>query len=291
MGLKRKLDLCGSPSCAKLEYSATCDGMPELMTILRKWQLTLALPLLLLGLFAWPIFAQEKTGQTPDVENAPTRDGHDRPTTYPKIRFGKKAQPAESAEEPKVEDTKLKARVYLLDISDVMAETITVEGARETTRLEHMVAQMERSLDALARRKDPRLRFNIVTFGTVQDFAEGGELQSATEDNTKRAKEWLKKLEASGKSDIYTMLSECFEQEPESATMIVGGMPCAPEGVDEAELKKHKNAGEYVLEQLKLWRKDGKETTLDITGVGLSAEEKEYYKRLADAAGGTYLDA
>jgi hypothetical protein len=31
--------------------------------------------------------------------------------------------------------------------------------------------------------------------------------------------------------------------------------------------------------------------TLDITGVGLSSDEKEFYKRLADAAGGTYLDA
>jgi hypothetical protein len=264
------------------------------MPILRKWQLTLALPLLLLGLFAWPSLAQEeaeKTGETTEADNPPARDGHDRPTSYPKIRFGKKARPAEGAGEPKVEDTKLKARVYLLDVSDVMAKTITVDGTRQTTRLEHMVAQMERSLDALAKRKDPRLRFNIVTFGTVQDFADGGELQAATEENAKRAKEWLKKLEAKGESDIYTMLSECFEQEPESATMIVGGMPSAPAGVDEAELKKHKNAGEYVLEQVKLWRKDGKETTLDITGVGLSADEKDYYKRLADAAGGTYLDA
>jgi hypothetical protein len=264
------------------------------MPILRKWQLMFALPLLLLGLFALTAGAQEKTGEAPEADKPPARDGHDRPTTYPKIRFGKKAQPAEGADEPKVEDTKLKARVYLLDISDVMAKSITVDGARQTTRLEHMVAQMERSLDALAKRKDPRLRFNIVTFGTVQDFAEGGELQAATEENAKRAKEWLKKLEAKGESDIYTMLSECFEQEPESATMIVGGMPSAPAGltdVEAAELKKHKNAGEYVLEQVKLWRKDGKETTLDITGVGLSAEEKEYYKRLADAAGGTYLDA
>jgi hypothetical protein len=264
------------------------------MPILRNWRMAFALPLLLLGLLALrpAVLAQEGTGtETPEAEKPPARDGHDRPTTYPKIRFGKKPQPEEGAKEAEVEDTKLKARVYLLDISDAMTKRINVEGAAETTRLAHMVAQMERSLDALAKRKDPRLRFNIVTYGSVQDFADGGELQAATEENAKRAKEWLGKLEAKGESDIYTMLSECFEQEPESATMIVGGMPGAPAGVDEAELKKHKNAGEYVLEQVKVWRKDGKTTTLDITGVGLSADEKEYYKRLADAAGGTYLDA
>lgn len=264
------------------------------MPICRKWQLSLALTLLLLGLFAFqvPSGAQEKTGEGADVERVDDpQDGHDRPTTYPKIRFGKKPAPKEGEVAGKAEGPKLKARVYLLDTSDAMAKKVNVEGAAETTRLAQMVAQMEGSLDALAKRKDPRLRFNIVTFGTVKDFADGGELQAATEENTKRAKEWLAKLEAKGEADIYTMLSECFEQAPESATMIIGGMPGAPAGVEEAELKKHKNAGEYVLEQVKTWRKDGKTTTLDITGVGLSADEKEYFKRLADAAGGTYLDA
>lgn len=222
----------------------------------------------------------------------PVQDGHDRPTTYPKIKFGSKK--SEGNEQPKVEDTKLKTRVYLLDISNSMSKSITVDDSRETTRLDHMIAQMERSLDALAKRKDPRLRFNIVTFGSVQDFAEGGELQAATEDNARRAKEWLKKLEAKGESNMYNMLRECFEQQPDSATMIVGGKPGEPKDLSEElekERKQYKDAGEFLLAQVKRWRKDGRNTTLDITGIGLSADEKEYYKRLADAAGGTYLDA
>ena len=220
------------------------------------------------------------------------RDGHDRPTTYPKIKFGGKK--AGDGDGPKVADTKLKIRVYLLDISNAMAKSITVDESRETTRLEHMITQMERSLDALAKRKDPRVRFNIVTFGSVQDFAEGDEPQAATDVNAKRAKEWLKKLEAKGDADIYTMLSECYEQEPQSATMIVGGMPSKPAKLDDELQKlfdKEENAGEFLIKQVKEWRAAGKKTTLDITGVGLSADEKAYYKRLAEAAGGTYLDA
>lgn len=254
------------------------------------WRFALLLPLLMLGLSAFPAAAQESPGV--ESEKPPVRDGHDRPTTYPKIRFGKKKADGEAKPDEKlVEEARLKVRVYLLDTSASMGKSITVDGARETTRLEHMRDQMERSLDALAKRKDPRLRFNIITFGTVKDFAEGGELQAATDENSKRAKEWLKKLEAKGESDLFAMLSECFEQEPESATMLVGSMPGKPQGVDEAEFKKHKNAGEYVLEQVKQWKKAGKTTTLDITGISLSADEREYYKRLADAAGGTYLDA
>jgi hypothetical protein len=242
-------------------------------------------------------FAQE-TGKTeqPAAEGPAVQDGHDRPTSYPKIKFGGKKAEGKGGgdEQPKPEDTKLKTRVYLLDISNAMSKSITVDDARETTRLEHMVAQMERSLDALAKRKDPRLRFNIITFGSVQDFASGGELQAATDDNARRAKEWLKKLEAKGDTDLYNMLRECFEQEPDSATMLVGSMPGEPEGLSEEldlERKRYKNAGEFLLAQVKKWRTAGKKTTLDITGVGLSADEKEYYKRLADAAGGTYLDA
>ena len=169
-----------------------------------------------------------------------------------------------------------------------------MNDTRETTRLEHMISQMESSLDYLVNRKDPRLRFNIVTFGSVQDFAKGGELQAATLENSKAAKKWLKNLNAGGDSDIYNLLKECFEQEPDSATMLVGGMPGKPAGLsdaDEAELKKHKDAGEFVIAKVKEWRKDGKKTTLDITGIGLSKEEREYFKRLAEAAGGTYLDA
>lgn len=271
--------------------------MPDQLKLRLPGRIALACCLLLLAapLSFAPVNAQEagKTEQ-PATEGQTVQDGHDRPTSYPKIKFGSKKSDDKADEQPKVEDTKLKTRVYLLDISNAMSKSITVDDARETTRLEHMVAQMERSLDALAKRKDPRLRFNIVTFGSVQDFASGGELQAATEENARRAKEWLKKLEAKGDTDIYNMLRECFEQQPDSATMIVGSMPGEPDDLSEElerERKQYKNAGEFVLAQVKKWRAAGKTTTLDITGVGLSADEKEYYKRLADAAGGTYLDA
>lgn len=264
--------------------------MPDIVTILKSWRLAL-LPVLMLGLCAFPIAAQESESET-EVENkTKTQDGHDRPTSYPKIRFTRKAA-VEGKGEAKVDEQKLKTRVYLVDVSSAMSTKITV-GQTETTRLEVMVAQMSSSLDALARRKDPRLRFNIITFGTVKDFAEGAEPAVADEANARRAKEWLTKLTSGGEADIFEMLKECFEQAPESATMIIGAMPATPAGLDEAqkkELANHKNAGEYLLEQVKLWRKD-KATTLDITGVALSAEEKEFYKRLAEAAGGTYLDA
>lgn len=230
---------------------------------------------------------------TATAEKSPIRDGHDRPTTYPKIHFGKSSKKADNGDTAAVE-SKLKTRVYLLDVSAVMSKSITVNDTRETTRLEHMIAQMESSLDYLVNRKDPRMRFNIVTFGAVQDFASGGELKPATAENAKAAKEWLNKFEAKGEADIYSLLKECFEQEPDSATMLVGGMPTKPTGATEAEkaeLKKHKNAGEFVIEQVKRWRKSGKTTTLDISGVGLSETERAFYKRLAEAAGGTYLDA
>ncbi|MBZ0137991.1 MAG: hypothetical protein K8I27_16665 [Planctomycetes bacterium] len=230
-----------------------------------------------------------------DVSKKPVRDGHDRPTTYPKIRFGAKKTEAPAEDVDAAVDAvekKLKTRVYLVDVSASMAKSLTIEGTRESTRLEQMVTQINNSLDALANRRDPNLRFNIVTFGSVQDFAGGGELQPVTKDSVKRAKEWLGKLEAKGDSDIYALLRECFEQAPDSATMLVGSLPTKPAGVDEAEYKKHKDAGEFLIARVKAWRDDdGKTTTLDITGVGLSDDEKAYYRRLAEAAGGTYLDA
>lgn len=232
---------------------------------------------------------KENEPEIKDVSKKPERDGHDRPTSYPKIRFGAK-KGDDGKEDPG--EKKLKTRVYLLDVSASMAKSITIEDTRETTRLEHMVSQIKSSLDALANRRNPNLRFNIVTFGSVQDFAGGGDLQPVTGENVKRAKEWLEKLESKGESDIYTMLKECFEQEPDSATMLVGSLPTKPDKVDEEEFKKHKDAGEFLIAMVKVWRdNDGRKTTLDITGVGLSDDEKAYYRRLAEAAGGTYLDA
>lgn len=233
--------------------------------------------------------SNDDTPEIKEVSKKPERDGHDRPTSYPKIKFGAKKGGGDKED---AAAKKLKTRVYLLDVSASMSKSITIEDTRETTRLEHMVSQIKRSLDALSNRRNPNLRFNIVTFGSVQDFAAGGELQPVTVDNVKRAKEWLDKLESKGESDIYTMLSECFEQEPDSATMLVGSLPSKPADIDEEEYKKHKDAGEYLIAQVKIWRdEDGRKTTLDITGVGLSDDEKAYYRRLAEAAGGTYLDA
>lgn len=222
-----------------------------------------------------------------DVTQRPERDGHDRPTTYPKIRFRSKTDDGEEQEK-----RKLKTRVYLLDVSASMSKSITIEDSRETTRLEHMVSQIKSSLDALSNRRNPNMRFNLVTFGSVADFASGGEPQPVTAENVKRAKEWLDKLESKGDSDIYTMLAECYGQEPDSATMLVGSMPVKPADVDEDEFKKYKDAGEFLIAKVKGWRdQDGRKTTLDITGIGLSDDEKAYYRRLAEAAGGTYLDA
>ena len=269
--------------------------MPNLMrsTIwLRSiWRLSVAVVLSTCVAFA--VSAQpdeeDESPKIEDVSKKPERDGHDRPTSYPKIKFGSKKGGDEKED---AAEKKLKTRVYLLDISAAMAKSITIEDTRESTRLEHMVSQIESSLDALANRRNPNLRFNIVTFGSVQDFAGGGELQPVTADNIKRAKEWLAKLESKGDSDIYNMLRECFEQEPDSATMLVGSLPCKPENVDEEEFKKCKDAGEFLIAKVKDWREDDeRKTTLDITGVGLTDDEKAYYRRLAEAAGGTYLDA
>ena len=251
------------------------------------WRLSVASVLLLcVAGFA----SAQKDDEQPVIKDAsskPERDGHDRPTSYPKIKFGAKT----GDDKDDAVDKKLKTRVYLLDASESMAEKVVV-GEEEVTRLEHMVSQIKRSLDALSKRRNPNLRFNIVTFGSVQDFADEGELQPVTADSVKRAKEWLEKLESKGQSDIYAMLSECFEQEPDSATMLVGSLPTKPAEVDEKEYEKYKDAGEFLIAKVKGWRgDDGRKTTLDITGVGLSDDERAYYKRLAEAAGGTYLDA
>ena len=187
------------------EHLINRNGTQQLGYVWRKALAGLGLCVVafLLALGASVTVAQDSGDGGADAEkptatntNAPVRDGHDRPTTYPKIKFGGKK--TDDGTEPAPGDAKLKVRVYLLDISNTMAKSITVDESRETTRIEHMVAQMERSLDALAKRRDPRLRFNIVTFGSVQDFAEGEEPQAATDENAKRAKDWLAKLEAKG---------------------------------------------------------------------------------------------
>lgn len=228
----------------------------------------------------------EPVKHKPVIESAPGSDGdtHDRPGGYPQIRFGGKRGGEEG------EGADWKSRVYLLDVSDAMARSVDDDNP-ETTRLDHMIKRIEGSLDAMTDRGDPDLRFNIVTFGEIDDFADGEELVAATPETVKRAQKWLAELKAGGTSDMYGMLKECFEQEPDSATMIVGARPVWPEDVSDDVKAAHTDAGEYLLAEVKRWRRSGKSTTLDITGVGLSGEEVKYFKRLAEAAGGTYLDA
>lgn len=222
-----------------------------------------------------------------DPDAVKVQDGHDRPTTYPRIRIGG-AKPAEGEAQPGA--VKVKTRAYLLDVSDAMAASITVGNSEEMTRLERMVSEMNKSLSRLADRPGS-MRFNIITFGTIQDLAAGAEPWVANADNAQKAKDWLKKLEAKGTGDLYALLKALFDQKPESATMMVGSMPGKPADVSEEELKKHKDVAEFVLAKVKEWRKAGNTTSLDITGIGLGREEREFYKRLAEAVEGTYLDA
>jgi hypothetical protein len=218
------------------------------------------------------------------------RVGYDRPMPYPRIRFAP-AKPAGSgaAEEGAAPE---RSRVYLVDVSDAMGASITVGGVREVTRAEHLNAQLDAALDRLANRRDHR--FNLVTFGRAAAFAKGQELPAASPETTARAKEWLREQDVGGRTDIYAMLRECFQQGPDSAVLLVGGLPASPEGADEAQRAEITKAGglqEFLIAQVRRWREEGKKTTLDITGIGLSEPERQYYRRLAQAGGGTYLDA
>lgn len=240
----------------------------------------------LIGICSNPSVAAQDAKAAEAEAPKPDLDGFDRPTTYPKIRFSKDdAGNANAAEGRK----KLKSRVYMLDLSDVMAASITIDGVKEVTRLEHMVAQMDKTLDSLGTRRD--IRFNIVTFGSVQDFASGGSMLEASADTSRKAKDWLKGLVAEGETDVYSILQECFAQEPENAVLMVGGMPGKPAGVSDERLKPHATAGDFILSEMRRWRAAGRTTTLDICGVGLSGDDREYYKKLAGVAGGTYLDS
>lgn len=222
-------------------------------------------------------------------ENGPPKDtdGYDRPTTYPRIRFGGKKKEGDAEAAPRN-----KSRVFLLDTSDLMAGSITIDDTRETTRMEHMREVLGRTLDHLSTRRN--LDFNIITFGAVKDLAKGGDLLQASAENAKQAKEWISKLEPGGSPDLHAILIECFRQEPDSAALIVGSMPGTPATLDKQALdkllEKHKTVGEIIVQQLKDFRTAGKKTTLDIVGIGLTRTEKEYYRRLAEAGGGAYID-
>jgi hypothetical protein len=232
-------------------------------------------------------FAQESERPEQPKAPAPGQDrGYDRPTTYPEIRFGRPAPAAErnEADEPAPAG---RSRVFLVDVSDAMAASITLSDSRETTRLEHMRSLVEGGLDFVARR---HRHFNVITFGRVQDFAGGGELLETSAENTRRAKEWLQNLHAEGRADLYSLLKECYAQGPETAVLLVGSMPVMPPKVSEEDIEKAGGLEEFIIEAVKGYRSKGSKTTLDITGIGLGVEERKFYERLAKAAGGTYLD-
>lgn len=227
---------------------------------------------------------KEAEAEKPDVVVEDDRNAYDRPTSYPQIRFGSRPAAKNGAEGEKAAP---RTRVYLIDVSEAMANKMDLGDAGDLTRLAHMRSLVEKGLDALARRD---VRFNLVTFGQINDFAKGGDLKTANAESIGLAKEWLNGLKAEGKPDLYALLAECFKQEPDEATLIVGSMPNAPAGVTENDLKIAGGAGEYIIRRVAALRAGGKRTTLDITGVGLGADEKKFYQRLAQAGGGAYLD-
>ena len=250
----------------------------------------------LLAMLPVGLEAQEKSAEDDPPKIESKRDGasdddasdgmgHDRPTPYPKIRFGN-ARNEEDGE--KARKLKLKSRAYLVDISHAMMSTVTLDSGTETTRLDLMVGELKRTLDSLGKRRDHR--FNMVTFGEVKDLAEEGELLTPGAKNIKRAKEWLDKLEAGDDPDLYAILKACFEQAPDGAALMVGSSPSAPAGVDEKEIEKYGGLNDFVVAMVKSWRAAGTKTSLDIIGIELPENARKFYKRLAKAGGGMYLD-
>ena len=270
-------------------------AMSEVKNSRLPFAMHMVLPGFMCLFMAWPALAQEAAPAKAAEESAEkpakepsekVEDGHDRPTTYPKIVFKPKdenAKPGEGAAAGK----KVLTRAYLVDITDAMAASVTVKG-QEVTRMERMITEVSAALDAWANRTD--LHFNIITFGTVLDFAGGGAPLEFTAENIKNAKAWLKKLECKGTGDMYAMLKALFEQEPETATMVVGSMPARPADVSDEEIAKHENAAAFVQAQVKAWVAAGKKTKLYITGIGLTKSEREYYFAMAQATGAVYTD-
>jgi hypothetical protein len=264
--------------------------------------LAAAFCLLVLGLVWQPVTADEDPngnggaevpapppppGNEPEDPDAiPDRpSGYDRPLPYPRIRFSPRREG--DAEPRQGEVVNARSRVYLLDVSEVMSASITIDNTTETTRLEHMFSLVERSLEALARRRG--MHFNLITFGTTMDLAAGGNMLESSPDSTERAVKWLRELEVGGSTDIHAMLKALFEQQPDSATMLVGGMPVKPADVSDEVLAEYENLSEFLIAEVRRWRADSG-TTLDITGVGLDALARAFYRRLAQAGGGTYMD-
>lgn len=227
-----------------------------------------------------PETGKESTSDTPKPE------GHDRPTAYPRVRFKKDG--VEKVNTPDGGSKELLTRAYLLDLSAAMTATITLNDDRVVSRLERAKELLKQSLDTMSKRRD--VAFNIACFGTSDDFADRKAPVSVSAESVEQAKKWVEDRVALGDSDIYGLLKVVFEQGPTSASMIVGSDPASPAGVDAKELEQAGGAQDFIIKQVEAWRKAGSKTALDVTGIGLSDTQREFYKKLAKAGGGTYLD-
>ena len=238
------------------------------------------------------IVAQDKPSKITESEEAApevnkdrkVENGHDRPSANPRIRFKAKAKKGDKDDAA----AKTRTRIYLLEASDAMNASVSDKDGRETTRLDRMVTQMKSTLDSLAKRKNAN--FNFVSYGSSSDLAGGADPLNADDANVKKAKKWLDDLTAEGDADLFPLLKEVFDQDAPRAHLVVGGAPSDPTGVDAKVLKAAGGAQDYILAQVKAWREAGKTTSIDISGIDLGKDERAFYKKLARAAGGTYLD-
>jgi hypothetical protein len=231
---------------------------------------------------------QEAPAETPKEtpkEGTPREDGHDRPTPYPRIRF--KPDKIEKVDTPEGGKKDVVSRVYLLDLSDDMTATESLEDGTVTSRLELAKSKMKQALDELSKRRDAV--FNIASFGTVSDFADNSQPLAISAEVIEKAKKWVDDRVAGGKSDLYNLLKALFDQEPTSAQMLVGSSPAAPAGVDVKTIEAAGGVQDYLIAALTEWR-GKKKTRLDIVGISLTEEQREFYRKLAQAGGGVYLD-
>lgn len=236
-----------------------------------------------------PAVAQEKEPAPANGSGNPKEktndDGHDRPTPYPRIRFKPdRIEKVDTAEGGKKE---ISSRAYLLDLSDAMTATEALDDGTAVSRLDLAKAKMKQALDDLSKRRD--LVFNIVTYGSVADFADSKQPVSIDADTIEKAKKWVDERQAGGKSDLYNLLKVLFEQEPTSAQLLVGSDASMPAGVEAGEVERAGGVQEFVLAAVRLWRQK-KKTRLDIVGIALDESQREYYRKLAQAGGGLYLD-
>lgn len=279
--------LAGTAVATESGNSSTGDGTCAKRAVMLRYLPTVLCALFALALGTQSGVAQEQEPTKPVEKPAETKpdDGHDRPTPYPRIRF--KRDKIEKVETPDGSQKDVTSRAYLLDLSDDMIATETTAEGAVTTRLEIAKSKLKQALDELSRRRDTV--FNIASFGNVADLAENKQPVAVSAEVIERAKKWVDDREASGKSDIYSLLKAVFEQEPTAAQLLVGSDPVNPTGVELKDIEAAGGLQEYMVAAVREWRKN-KKTRLDIVGISLSENQREFYRKLASAGGGTYLD-